>query len=279
MNTITRQDFLSRFSAGAALERMGRPAARLARFDTDQDGVLRRPELDRLFTDLDRRDQDGSRDSLRLSGRAARVCRLLRRGRLDRPHRGEAIAAAARDRLRRMGEEYGVAGAPTSPHPRLSHNRDPGVTRLGWLRGQWKCNQFVGDALTQAGLAMPVHRMPDGSVHYMQAEALPHQPRYFSRITALEQLRTGDLVVLDFPGRGAGTAHAEIFSEVRHRRGGIRSIGAHREGASEEPGWRSIGDWHEGLRAAAFDGEERRWEHPGVTIYLLRPIRDARPGG
>ncbi len=276
MITITKQDFLDHLEGGIALSHSKTTHLDLAQFDSDRNGVLQGAELRPLFHGVDHFDRDGSPHSIKLSGRVGEIFRGLCRGRVDLLNRGPAISDAAQMRLKTMTRDYGLDGTPTSPHPRLSHNRHPGITRLSWLRGQWKCTQFVGDVLTQAGVSMPVHRMKDGSVHYMQAEALPHQRRFFHRVASLEQLKAGDIVVVDWAERGTGTAHTEVFSEVQMRRGGIRSIGAHATGVTEEQGWRPIGDWHDTLRQATFEEHTSSWTVNQYTIYLLRPTRAVR---
>lgn len=276
MTSIAKHEFLDHFAGGVSLAQINHRSLELTRHDSDGDGELRGNELADLFRHMDRYDRDGSSRSLELSGRAGEIFRALQRGRRDPPDTGAAISASARTRMQTMAPDYAVDSAPTSPHPRLSHNRQPGITRLGWLRGQWKCNQFVGDVLTQARVAMPVHQMRGGGVHYMQAEALPHQQRHFRRLERIDQLKAGDLVVIDWAARGAGTAHTEIFSEVKLQRGGIRSIGAHAEGVTEEQGWRPIGDWHDALQQATPEEHSHRWTLDQYTIYLLRPIRALR---
>ncbi|MBK8480596.1 MAG: hypothetical protein IPL40_05415 [Proteobacteria bacterium] len=178
---------------------------------------------------------------------------------------------AALARAEQLGADYAVAGAPTSPHPALSHNRRPDQTRLEWLRGLNKCNQFVGDALAEAGWAMPTYRMPGGGQHYVNAEALPQQRRYFARITAVEQLRAGDVVVVDYPGRGANTAHAEIITEHDPRRGTLQAAGAHAAGAYPR-------EWSDLLDGATYDSRNQCWKrYDGARIYLLRARRLLAP--
>lgn len=180
---------------------------------------------------------------------------------------GLGTAIAALSRAQHMGADYAFEGAPTSPHPRLSNNREPGVTRLTWLQGRNKCNQFVGDALTEAGVAMPTYRMRDGSLHYMNAEALPAQQSYFARLTSAAQLSPGDVVVVDYPEPGLGGAHAEIVSGYSAGQGKLFTTGAHASGAYER-------DWSDLLDGSTFDVERGCWQRPdGSSIYLLRPIR------
>jgi len=180
---------------------------------------------------------------------------------------GWSIALAALSRAEHLSADYAVDGAPTSPHPALSHNRRPDETRLEWLRGRNKCNQFVGDALAEAGWAMPTYRMPAGGQHYVTAEALPQQRRYFDRIAAAEQLRPGDVIVVDYPGRGANTAHAEIVTGHDPRRGTLQAAGAHADGAYQR-------DWSDLFDGTTYDPRNQCWRrYDGSRIYLLRARR------
>lgn len=183
------------------------------------------------------------------------------------PSLGWSIAMAALSRAEHLGADYAVDGAPTSPHAALSHNRRPDETRLEWLRGRYKCNQFVGDALAEAGWAMPTYRMPGGGQHYVNAEALPQHRGHFGRITDSTQLRPGDVVVVDYPGRGANSAHAEVVTDVDPRRGILHTVGAHADGAYPR-------DWSELLDGATYDPRTQSWKrYDGSRIYLLRAKR------
>ena len=53
------------------------------------------------------------------------------------------IAIAARRRASLDSQGYALANAPTSPYENLSVNRIPGVSLPRWLRGHYKCYQFV----------------------------------------------------------------------------------------------------------------------------------------
>jgi hypothetical protein len=195
---------------------------------------------------------------------AVDVLRLVNAGEVGH---GIEIGMAALSRARHLGASYARDQAPTSPHPGLSHNTRPGRTPLTWLRGWNKCNQFVGDALTEAGFRMPTYRMRDGSQHYMNAEALPDQARYFARVTSAAEIAVGDVIVHDYPGRGANTAHTEVVTGRDAARGIVLTAGAHHDGAYER-------DWSSLLDDASYNAQQARWEKPdGSCVYVLRARR------
>ena len=178
---------------------------------------------------------------------------------------GLAIAFNARLHAAQAGDSYAFKAAPTSPYPNLSGNFMPGVTKLSWLKNHNKCNQFVGDVLTLSGFRMPTTYQPGGKEHFVIAEDLPKKTKYFERITSIEQLRPGDLMVIDNLARsGASTAHVEIVTACSSDGKVLESTGAHRDGAYTEarPGFWS------NLR---YDASGQCWRKPGSAIYLLRP--------
>ncbi len=129
------------------------------------------------------------------------------RGRAARRRVAEAALAMTRE----DAGSWGLAGTPTSQHPELTGNRHPGRSRLRWLRGEYKCNHFAGEALHRGGFEAPTWRMKDGSVHYRQAEAWPRATRHFDTLSGPEALGPGDVVILDNPkASGARGAHALI---------------------------------------------------------------------
>lgn len=278
--TITRADFLGRFAPGveldspelgAELARAGLSRGTLDTLDRDGDGKIAGAELSRAFRHLDSFDRNGSARSFVASGTAEVLYRALEAGRGDRTD-GLGVAISALSRAQHMSADYSYAGAPTSPHAGLSHNEEPGVSRLEWLRDRHKCNQFVGDALTEAGMLMPTFRMGDGSEHYMNAEALPRQHSHFARIGSTEQVRLGDVVVIDYSGRGSGGAHAEIVTGRNHEEGTLFMTGAHPNGAREL-------DRSSLLDGAAYRADAQCWERPdGTKIYVLRPLERRKDG-
>jgi hypothetical protein len=281
MRTISRAEVASRLADGVDLDspalrreleaQLDQSALeRLERLDRDRDRLLTGRELRRVFREIDRLDRDGSAGTFRGAGPAMVLYGALLAGRPEgAAGQGDAVARAARERAREMGSDYGRDGTPTSPHPKLTGNRQPGESRLAWLAGHWKCNQFVGDALAAAGMAMPTHRMPGGGHHYAAAERLPRCHQHFRKLYAFEDLRPGDVIVVDHPSRGAATAHTEIVVEVGTEPRRLRTVGAHRDGAYER-------NWSHLLEDATLDSSRGCWEREDDRIYLLRPLRTLR---
>jgi len=178
-----------------------------------------------------------------------------------------AIARAAALLVRSAGWSYAKSEAPVSPYRNLSGNTAPGVTRIAWLRGLNKCNQFVGDALSAAGFAMPTVRMQDGSEHYALAETLPRQRRFFRPLAELSAVRPGDVFVRDYGGAdGACGAHAEVVVARDGATGALTLAGAHRSGAGFSRFLFDPRRWH-------YDHELRGWSDGSDTLFFLRPLR------
>ena len=181
-----------------------------------------------------------------------------------------AVISAARRRAAREGDGYAWGNAPVSPLSGLTGNTLPGVSRPPWLRAQNKCNQFVGDVLHDAGFEMPTFRMPDRSLHYMHAEVLPRQRRFFESISALSAARAGDLLILDDTRRrGESTAHVEIIETLSPTQ--LVTMGAHRAGVRST-------DRSALLPRLRLPPSGNGWSSGSSRIYILRPIR-ARPEG
>ncbi|PZR12682.1 MAG: hypothetical protein DI536_13960 [Archangium gephyra] len=134
------------------------------------------------------------------------------------------------------------------------------MSQPGWLKNNWKCNQFVGDSLTQAGVKAPTWAMADGTVHYASAEKWPSFTNLFDRITDPTQMKPGDIVVRDYPGSGDATAHIETVTSVEP----FKSIGAHRDAAYEQAGE----NWTAG---GTYNPARRNFEVGGNEVYILRP--------
>lgn len=145
------------------------------------------------------------------------------------------IATQATERAQTLGRSYALTMAPTSPNPRLSGNHVPEHTPISWLKNRYKCNQFVGDVLFRAGFEMPSYVMPDGSEHYVNAEALKKFTRHFHSVPSVYELRPGDLLVLDrLNASGENGAHVEIISHIDLQNSSLHMIGARRDGASSK---------------------------------------------
>lgn len=276
MTTIDRNTFSQALRNGVNLNDAGVKqkleaagvdvAALQAKGDIDHDGWIKgSAELDKVFAHVDGFDRNGSSQSFENAGKAGQTFQALvaaAGGTIPtRPGRfATQILDAAADRAAKQGVNYGYDNVPTSPLKNLSGNRNPGVTQPSWLKDNWKCNQFVGDALTQAGVKAPTWQMRDGSVHYASAEKWPSFTNLFERITDPSQLQPGDIVVRDYPGSGDATAHVEIVTSVEP----FKSIGAHRDAAYETQGT----SWVEG---GTYNAAHRSFEVGGNEVYILRP--------
>ena len=237
--------------------------ADLAKADLNGDGLLfGDTEIRRAFTIVDGVDHDGSSKTFETTGDAGAVYRALQSARRPPPD-GVASAQAARDRVTSDGPDYARTRSPTSPLDRLSGNTRPGQTHPGWLAGQNKCNQFVGDVLTQAGVAAPTVTMRDGSLHYATAESWPTYHNLFSRVTDPKDIRPGDILVRDYLGApGANGGHIEVVTGT----GPLRTTGAHETGAYE-----TDNDWLDGAR---YQPASRSFSDAvGDDLYILRPTK------
>lgn len=136
MSTLLRSDFIARMTGlKVALSDLTDPslqALRLSACDVDRDGVLSsRTELDRLFTELDRLDNNGNRDSVRLGDPGAPTAVSLA---LDAVEQAAEPTGALRDVA--LANAFGT----TARFPIQNGNRGPQVValqyalgRLGWL--------------------------------------------------------------------------------------------------------------------------------------------------
>jgi hypothetical protein len=252
------------------LESAGVDVAQLkAKADVNGDGWIKPgPELEKLFKHVDDFDRNGSATSFNNTGRAGKEFGALVNaagGTIPvagprEPKFADQILAAAADRVAKQGAKYAVSEAPTSPLATLSGNRRPESTTIAWLKGQNKCNQFVGDALTQAGVKAPTWAMRDGSLHYASAEKWPTFTNLFDRITDPSQIRPGDVIVKDYPSTGESTAHVEIITGSSP----FSSIGAHYDGAYEQ----KTNDW---LAGATYNAAKKAFDVGGNDVYILRP--------
>ncbi|HEY0883273.1 MAG TPA: hypothetical protein VGD87_17175 [Archangium sp.] len=238
-----------------------------AKGDIDNDGWIKgSAELAKAFTVNDSFDRNGSSQSFDNSGKAGQVFSALvsASGGVMPPTTGGKFASkildAAADRANQQGLAYGYDNAPTSPLKGLSGNKTPGVSQPSWLKNNWKCNQFVGDALTQAGVKAPTWAMADGTVHYASAEKWPSFTNLFDRITDPSQMKPGDIVVRDYPSTGDATAHVEIVTQVEP----FKSIGAHRDAAYEQAGE----NW---VAGGTYNPAKRNFQVNGNEVYILRP--------
>jgi hypothetical protein len=270
MATVTRGQFRNELGNGVelddpglkdGLEGTGVSEADLQSADLDGDGVISgKGELNALFKVVDGVDHNKKSASFLDDGPAGTVYHALLGARRPPPD-GAATAQAARDRASTQGSDYALSKSPTSPLANLSGNQEPGVTQPGWLKDKNKCNQFVGDALTQAGVEAPTVSMgPGKGVHYQRAETWPNRTDLFDRVTDPKDIRPGDVIVRDYPGTGTGSAHIEVVTGVNP----LRTTGAHDNGAYEQDN-----KWLDG---ATYDPNTRSFtDTVGKDVYVLRP--------
>jgi len=278
MSNIGKATFLNNLKYGVDLKKLeigeeltnkGVDKKEIEKLDTNKDGVIKGSELNGLFKHVDSFDLNGSSRSFATDQTGGILYGALKKARKEAPYYGAEISKAATKRADADSLGYAYDNAPTSPLKELSGNKKPGTTRPRWLKNNNKCNQFVGDALTQAGLEMPTFTMTDGSKHYVNAERLPNYKKHFDRITDPKQLKPGDVVVKDYPAVGESTAHTEVVTGSKPADGTIKTTGAHGDGAYEK-------DWSDLLDGAKYDPAKEGWKTPGGDmVYLLRPIKKA----
>ncbi|HVS03718.1 MAG TPA: hypothetical protein VMT16_13190 [Thermoanaerobaculia bacterium] len=133
-----------------------------------------------------------------------------------------------------------------------------------YKRGDWKCNVFIGDVLSQAGFEPAL----SSKGRYSQAESLPRKDA-FTPITDLRDLRPGDVLVLDYPGSGGATAHVEIVTGVARDEQGkltqVTSIGGRGEGVVENDDKGAL------LVAGQDSPRSSGFQNGTTTLYVIRP--------
>jgi hypothetical protein len=271
MSSVRRTDFRSSLEQGIDLgdaglednlDGSGVTLDQVKKADLDGDGLIGgRRELDTLFKVVDGADHDHNANTFDASGAAGQVYGALIAARRDL---GPAIQTAAAARVTSDGPDYAVTNAPTSPLEELSGNKHPGVTQPGWLKDQNKCNQFVGDVLTQADVKAPTVAMANGSKHYASAETWPSHSDLFDRITDQKDIQIGDVLVRDYPGAGESTAHVEVVTGLHP----LKTTGAHSDGAYE-----TENHFFDG--ATANPGNRSFTDSGGNDVYILRPKKSA----
>jgi len=294
---ITRSQFLDTFSSGIDLEskrlrsqarRAGVPMRELRALDADGDRVLdTQGELGgawELLDELDALDEGvdlagHSEDGFTDVGRDNAVYHGMADAIVDP---GERRVAVARSMLSDPRLARGFEGQATGGEDNrmLSHNRmhrgrrrEDGLIATPFVEA-YRCNLFVGDVLHRSGIAVPKVHAQDGSwTHYAYAERWPRSP-HFDRVSRLEDVRPGDIMVVDYPGRGSGGGHIELVTGVEPRedgRAGLVSIGAR---------WGEDAIVEDGSRAEVLNGAQRVDDHrdgahfateDGTRVFLLRP--------
>lgn len=155
---------------------------------------------------------------------------------------------------------------------------------IGDYQHRPKCNVFVGDVLWSAGFHVPTYEI-DGACgvvghHYKEAERWPKETACFDRITSLDDVRPGDVMIVDYKDRhgSGGGAHAEIITRAQHDDTGLHlaSMGARTLGLRED------GFHADKLLRAVACGDH--FDFPGdgrvlaADIYVLRPKRQRADG-
>lgn len=288
--TIDRVGFKNTFRHGidmtqAAL-RSRLDAATLARLDAlaGPDRVIPPGTLDAAFKVVDAIDRNGSGQSFDETSPAVKpVYDALLLGKITFGADGRGVKDAALALIRSDGAGYAYDACPKSTeHPRLRGNVPGGTDRLGWLGNNNKCNVFVCESLTRAGFEVPLVQHPGNVAHYQIAEQLPHSPQYFERLRDLAQVRIGDVIVNDYPGRGGSTAHTEVITGLERDASGritrLETAGAHADGAYTK-------DWTDLLlglshqrngRFNTYPDDGRPEAEQGGTYFLRPKLR--RPG-
>jgi hypothetical protein len=182
---------------------------------------------------------------------------------------GDPLAAlVARARQMAASPEESVAFARAGRHP----SSNPAIT--GTSGGAAKAELFVGDLLHGAGLAAPTIATTgwDGAPgrHYAYAERWPRQPQLFDPITRLEDVRPGDLLVVDWrTRRGASGGHIELITGSEGGKGMITTVGARTAGLVEDTTYGRL------LAAAQPEGDHFTFDGPGTRrdadLFVLRP--------
>lgn len=180
---------------------------------------------------------------------------------------GEFIVEQAKERANLYGALYSKNQAPISPYQNLTSNHEPEKSIIFWLRGVNKCNQFIGDVLTNAGFKMPTFVMKDGTEHYLNAERLPKQNKYFDKICNLTEVKAGDVIVIDdLKRKGESGAHVELVSFVDFAKKIMNLIGARSQGAAERESLMLSELPLDGSKLCGFTRTKAN-----QTVYFLRP--------
>jgi hypothetical protein len=129
----------------------------------------------------------------------------------------------------------------------------------------------VGEALHRAGLAFPLNAQG----HYVAANHVPSQSRYFQQVASLDDARPGDVISIQ---RRNDAGHLEIVTGVDRDPSGhvvsISSVAAHRDGVFE-----GVGVAAPLVRAAAAHGGVATATVGNETFRVLRPLAPPSPNG
>jgi hypothetical protein len=186
---------------------------------------------------------------------------------LPRGVAGGAVDLARLARETAASPEVSASFARAARHP----SSNPAIT--GTFGSAGKAELFAGDLLHAAGLRAPTYETTgwDGApgLRYAFAERWPRHAHLFETIVRLEDVRPGDLLVVDWRGRsGESGGHIEVITGVEGER--ITSAGARTRGLVEDSiyGRLLVASRPAGGRFL-FEGEGRN----DAEIFVLRPRR------
>jgi hypothetical protein len=208
----------------AVLARTPLDARKLDALDGRADGrVSGQRALDDVYDEVNRLDRLTST----LSSKPERAVWDALRGAAVGPtpvsrEQGAALASAARSLAAKDAGAPGqtlnwsLAGTARCENPALSSPSYAGPS-------VWKCNVFVGESFYRAGLPFPLNAQN----HYMTANDVASQPRFFQQVGHLEDVRPGDVISIS---RKKDSGHLEIVTGVQRGANGevvsIRSVAA-----------------------------------------------------
>lgn len=142
------------------------------------------------------------------------------------------------------------------------------------LSGFNKCNVFVGDVLTATGFTAPTQFDERNRLHYVEAEKWPSFGNLFDRVTDMNDVRPGDVIVWDYPGATGGDGgHVEVVVSVTPGDPPkVVTAGAHAAGASTRDANQTYPVLYNGY--VNYDSEHQcfYWRRDiDPTVYILRP--------
>ncbi len=231
---ISESNFLKTLDSGidlknprlkTAAKHAGVPQNELKALDENRDGKLAGTELKPLYQLLDvadteddgldlgfREDKTVGKDTVLFHGIVESI--------VDARERIVAVARASQMDPR-LAEGY------RGSERMMSHNTIHGGTRHGDLiqtrfENTYKCNLFVGDVLWRSGLKIPTHTNEEaGWTHIQYAENWAKSPLF--KTIPKEDIKPGDVLLVDYPESGSGGGHLEIVTEVDIM---VRTIGS-----------------------------------------------------
>ena len=279
-------------AARAKLSEAGVSMSKLRRADRNHDGKIDAREAFRVADNFDHDGHAASLDSKDASGVQTRAGKalgqlgaLLGSGEVSQVHQasGEDIAAAARDRIERFGEDYGVEGVWHSPNPHVPGNAHPDSTPYSNTKGHWKCNLFGLDSVYQAGFEVPhygkgdkgwypiateMHKFSEGpnpyfdKVEELHLDGLSVEEKRAKIRDLMRQAKPGDLLMANHQGPDVSDGgHTRVVVSNNMDVDGTLDCAQARQDSAQilHEDENSIG------RISNYSSEE--------ILYLLRPLR------